>query len=151
MEDLIATWGLRVLVWLVAVLTAVMTWLVWSRMGAGKLRDLLQRAWLEVLDACREVFQTYVETLKEGKDPASPEGASLTHAEKAEAKRRAIAIFKANFGTKGLRRLAKIFGLDLERWIGSKIESAVNVLKVEGAAAGKSASSPTPVVPLPLP
>jgi len=95
------------------------------------------------------VFQTYVETLNAGKDPSSPGGTSLTADEKAEAKRRAVAIFKANFGKKGLARLAKIFGVDIERWIGSKVESAVNVLKVEGSAAGKSAAPP--VVPLPLP
>lgn len=151
MEDLIATWGLRILVWLVAGLTAAMTWLVWSRMAAGSLRDLLQRAWLEVVDAAREVFQTYVETLKAAKDPLSPGGTSLTAEEKAEAKRRAVAIFKANFGKKGLARLAKVFGVDIERWIGSKVESAVNVLKVEGSAAGKSAIASTAVVPLPLP
>ena len=137
MEDIFASWGPKIAAWTFAGLAMAMTWLVWNRLKAGTVRDLLMRAWTEVLDACREVFQTYVEALKAGKDPESPGGDSLTEAEKAEAKSRAIGIFKANFGKKGLGRLAKVLGVNLDAWLGSKIESAVNVLKVEGAAAGK--------------
>ena len=147
MEDLIVSWGPTVATLTFAGLAAAMTWLVFSRMAAGKVRDLLQRAWTEIIDAAREVFQTYVESLKASKDPLSEGGGSLTAAEKAEAKSRAIAIFKQNFGKKGLVRLGKIIGVDLENWIGSKVESAVNILKVEGSAAGKG----TAAVPSPLP
>lgn len=144
MEDFIASWGSKIAAWTFAALATAMTWLVWNRLKAGTVRDLLQRAWTEVLDACREVFQTYVEALKAGKDPTSPGGTSLTAEESAEAKNRAAAIFKANFGKKGLGRLAKILGVNLDAWLGSKIESAVNVLKVEGAAAGKGIPDPLP-------
>jgi hypothetical protein len=54
----------------------------------------------------------------------------LTNAEKAEAKRMAIKIAKANFGAKGLARLARAFGMDMDGWIGNKIEAVIAGNKV---------------------
>lgn len=131
MYEMIAEYGTQGLTWILLALGAVlMRWvlpLVQNLWAAG----VLTRAWTEVSAAVLEVGQTYVSALKAG-----AEDGKLTDAEKKDAKLQAIAIAKRNIGTKGLKSIAKIVGVDVEKWIGSKVETAVAATKPTGPAAG---------------
>lgn len=82
---------------------------------------LVTRALAEIGAAVREVGQTFVDNLK-----AAAVDGKLTKAEARVAKNKAIEVAKANIGRKGLTRLARILGIDdVEKWIGTQVESAV--------------------------
>ncbi|MFA6168485.1 MAG: hypothetical protein WC700_17810 [Gemmatimonadaceae bacterium] len=108
---------------------------------SGRLEGIVQRALREVGDAVREVYQVYVQALKDGRSDGK-----LTEAEKVQAKQMAIGIAKANIGQKGLARLLRILGIDaLDGWLGSKVETAIADAKTIGtAAAGGSSPRPLP-------
>jgi Sec-independent protein translocase protein TatA len=128
MEDLIysvLTHGDHVLFWVLAVVGAFVARLVLGQIKAGKIQQVVGRALREVGDAVMMVGKTYVEALK----AASADG-TLTDAEKAEAKARAIAAAKKNIGVDGLKALGRILGLgdgddSLTHWLETKVESAV--------------------------
>ncbi len=113
-----------------------------ARHWKGKPGEIIGRAISEVGDAIREVYQTYVGALKDGRADGK-----LTDAERATAKRMAIAIAKSNIGKKGLGRLMRVLGIDaLDDWLGSKVEAAIADAKVVGkAAAGGSTPRPLPL------
>jgi hypothetical protein len=146
MFELIANYGTYFSAVLVTALAALLGRYVWNKITIDGLRAIAQRAYAEVIDAVLEVWQTYVSELKE----AHADGV-LTDEEKAMAKHKAIAIAKSNLGTKGLRRLARALGfgdpVEVERWIGGKVETAVATLKGAGmmqspvAAAGGAATA----------
>jgi hypothetical protein len=87
------------------------------------------RALAEVGDAVLAVSQTYVDALK----AANADG-KLTDQEKAEAKAKALALIKQNLGPVGLRKLAKIIGVDVDGWLGTKLEAAVATLQTKSIA-----------------
>lgn len=116
------------------VATLIATYVI-ALIHSERVRKYVGRAWVEVRAAVSEVYQTYVSALKEG----AADG-KLTDDEKAEAKRRAIAIAKGNIGKKGLDRLMRILGLPsaadgLDGWLGTHVEAAVDLAKKEGKAA----------------
>ena len=137
MEDLIyqaLIHGDHVVAWVVAALAAFAIKYVLGRIGSERVRSYVERAAREVFNAVEEVWQTYVSALKE----ANSDG-KLTREEKFGARSKAIAIAKANLGKKGLARLVRILGIDpsdLDGWLGTKVESSVNALKLAGKAAG---------------
>lgn len=137
MADLFATYGPDALVWAFAALGALLTKFVFNKMRTGYLADVAQRAWLEVQGAVLEVAQTYSNGIKDG----SADG-TLTEAERAQAKANAIAIAKANIGPKGLARLGRVLGVNVDSWLASKTEQAVAVLKTPPAAAPLALPTP---------
>jgi len=143
-------WGLttgdRLWTYLGALLLAALIGLA-GKYLVGTAKDIVQRAIREVGDAVREVYQVYVQALKDGRADGT-----LTEAEKIHAKQMAIDIAKANLGSKGLKRLLRILGLGddaLDKWLGTKVEAAVADAKVIGKAAAGGAT-PRPL-PLPAP
>ncbi len=89
-------------------------------------RAIVLRALQEVGAAVFEVAQTFVSNLK----LAAVDG-KLTKNEVGEAKRRALELAKSNIGVKGLKRLAKVLGIeDIEAWLGNKIESSIASAKL---------------------
>jgi hypothetical protein len=114
-------WGLT------AALTFVAGKLLTRWMKAGYLRDTLTRLMFEMKAAVLEVHQVYVSEISRGRADGT-----LTPEEKAEAKNRAMAVLKANIGKKGLARLAKVLGIEidaLDGWLGNKVEATVAELK----------------------
>lgn len=160
MIDIISEYGDKIGAALVALVGVLGSRYVWGRISLAWARTLAQRAYGELTDAVLEVWQTYVSELTKGRADGT-----LTADEKAEAKRRAIAIAKANLGPKGLARLARalgfgsLFGGDpakADGWLGSKVETAVATLKRAGymtkglapsaALASSSSAAPSPAV-----
>ncbi len=127
--NLIVTYGPPVLAWVLAALGTLLSTYGVARLRAGYLRDLVARAWFEIQGAVLEVSQTFVDAIK----AASKDG-TLTEEEKAVA--------KANIGRKGLARLARVLGVDIESWLASKTEQAVKL---------QAAATRAFVVPAPLP
>lgn len=127
MKDLLywaLTHGDKFLFWALVFVGGLVSTLILKQIKAGTVRDIVSRALTEVGDAVLAVTQTYVEALKK----ASADG-TLTDAEKAEAKRLAIETVKKNLGPEGLAKLAKIIGVDIDGWLGTKIEAAVGASK----------------------
>lgn len=140
MESIFATYGPDVVAWVLAALGAVITWLV-ARLGASAwAASVIQRAWVEVQGAVAEVSQTYADAIK-----AARADGSLTDMERAAAKAQAIAIAKENLGEKGLRRLGRVLGVDVDRWLASKTEQAVKVMKGAAPPVPLSAADAPPV------
>ena len=120
----------EILQWVATTLGAVLTGalLLLSRWVASKtsvslLQDAATRLGLACRTAVAEVQQTYVDALKE----ASADG-KLTAEERKAAKDKALVTAKALLGVKGLRLLAKAFGLvngGLESMLASSIEATV--------------------------
>jgi hypothetical protein len=120
----VLSWGDKVLSWVLALLGTLLSTYVIKKYLSGSVRDLLLRAWAEVIDAVIEVKQTYTDSLK----TAAADG-RLTTAESEEAKHRAVQIAKSNLGAKGLARLARVIGVDVDRWLSTKVESTLAKIK----------------------
>lgn len=138
MYELIAEYGTTALGWILSGLGLLLAKFVWHRIGNEKVRGILERAWLEVKAAVKEVGQTYVEEVRR----AMADG-KLTEREKRIAKEEAVKIAKSNIGPKGLKALARALGLEsVEAWLSNKVEAAVSdekkAAKAAGAAAGPS-------------
>ena len=144
LQSIFITHSDTILHWAISLLTLLFAWGVRGRMKAGYVHDVLERAFSEVIASAREVYQTYVAALKD----ANADGI-ITPAEAAEARARAWRIFANNIGTKGMTKLAKVLGVDVESWFGHKLEAAVHLLKTEGKATAPAAR--TAGVPAPLP
>jgi len=156
-KEIIINFGTPLATLAIAILSAVLSRFVWSRISADWARRLLQAAYAEIADAVLIVWQTYVEELKE----KSADG-KLTEAERAEAKDRAIDIVLRNLGETGLKRLARVLGFEdsgnvtaidhTVAWLEDKTEAAVASLKsagvlMAGARKGTVAQS-APVPPV---
>jgi len=120
----VLSWGDKVLSWVLALLGTLLSTYVIRKYLSGSVRDILSRALAEVVDAVMEVKQTYADGLKAG-----AEDGKLTREEAAEAKARALAVVKSNVGAKGLARLARVIGVDVDRWLGTKVESTLANIK----------------------
>ena len=121
MSAIIISYGIMALVAVLSVLGLVLTRYVLSAISNNWLRGATARLWDAVHDAVLEVGNTYVDALKD-----AGEDGEWTKTEKDEALARAIVIAKSNFGWKALAELAKVLGIeDVDKWIGSKVETAV--------------------------
>jgi hypothetical protein len=120
MSELVITYGDKATQLAFVVINALLVRFIFSMIDSTIIRRYVDALWDEIRAAVLEVEQTYVSALK----LANGDGV-LTNAEKAEAKRMAIKIAKANFGAKGLARLARAFGMDMDGWIGNKIEAVI--------------------------
>lgn len=116
--------GNDVIVWLAVALVGLISRYVVAKIGSETVRKYVGRALDEVYDAVGEVYQTFVSEIKKGRADGQ-----LTDEEKAEAKAKAIAIAKSNIGAKGLARLGRILGVDIDDWLGTKVEASVAKLK----------------------
>lgn len=125
--------GDKFLMWALVFVGGLAASLILKMLKDGTAKQIVERALTEVGHAVLAVAQTYVSAIKE----ASADGI-LTAQEKAEAKAKAIALAKQNIGKEGLLKLAKILGVDLDGWLGTKIEAAVATLK---ASTGKVLST----------
>lgn len=124
-----------VLTWLLAKLGQFINAKVKNEYLAGTLVRLKDA----VHAAVSEVSQSYVDGLKAGRSPNSADGSKLTHEEKQAAKKKAVDAAKSYLGKKGLKELAKVFGLKadaaLDEFLGGQVEKAVrdsSPLKEEG-------------------
>lgn len=124
MVETIAAYGPQVLAWVLAALGSLLATHVFLRIKEGYVRDVLQRAWIEVQGAVTEVSQVYADAIKRAR-----EDGQLTQNEKAAAKTMAMDVAKANIGVKGLARLARVIGIPIDQWLASKTEQAVAQLK----------------------
>lgn len=122
--QLVAEYGMSVLTWVLTLLSGLLARWVWVQITNSYVRGVLERTWVEVQAAVREVGQTYTDVLRQGN-----EDGVLTPEERAEARTQAIAIIKSNLGRKGLKRLMRIVGGDLDQWLGTQVESAVRLEK----------------------
>lgn len=123
-----------VIMWVGAALLGLLGKYVIAKIGNENIRNYVGRAVLEVSDAVKETYQTYVSALK----AANADG-KLSEEEQDAAFKMALDIAKSNLGAKGLERLGRIlgFGTDaeaLDSWLGTKVESAVASLKSEVAS-----------------
>lgn len=127
MQDLVfwvLTHGDKFLFWALTFAGGLLATLILKQLREGTAKTIVSRALTEVGDAVLAVSQTYVSALK-----AAAADGKLTAEEKAEAKAKAIAIVKQNLGMAGLKKLAKILGVDVDGWLGNKIEAAVGAAK----------------------
>jgi hypothetical protein len=123
--------GDSVIVWVATLVVGLIGKYVLAKIGNETVKKYVGRALDEVYDATGEIHQTYVKALKE----ANADG-KLTAEEKAEAKRMALDVAKANIGSKGLARLGRILGIDsVDDWLDTKVEASV--AKLNGVAVPK--------------
>lgn len=130
MNELIADYGLTVIGLVFMGLGIVATKFLYGKDKDSKRNGYIRNALIETEAAVEEVFQVYVREAKKGRADGS-----WTEEEKALAKAKALDIAKSNIGTKGLKRLAKVF--DVEHWIGNKIEAFVGEKKRLGELAAQ--------------
>ena len=112
----------------------VLAWWGTSKFAEGSIvREAVLRASVAVRQAVGEVKQTYVDAIKQGTAPDSPGGRSLTEGERKHALDMCLARAKSLLGLRGLKILAKAFGIfsggeggsSLENWLTSEIEATV--------------------------
>ena len=138
MYSLIAEYGSTAISLLFTALAAVVANKLLALIESKTIREHVARLATEVFSAVREVGDGYVADIKRYSDDGK-----LTKEEKAMAKATAIRIAKANFGSKGIKRLARIF--DVEEWLGNKVEAFVGDEKRLGKPrAGKLFRLPPP-------
>ena len=131
MYSLIAEYGDKAIAYVLAALLALLVNKLLALIEGKTIRELAGRFASEAFAAVREVGDGYVADLKHYNDDGK-----LTDDEKKQAKATAIRIAKANFGPKGIKRLARVF--DIEKWIGNKIEAFVGDEKRLGKSAPPS-------------
>lgn len=119
--------SLKVLMWLLGAVGTFLVAKVLSKVGSAYLRDTLMRLGAEIRAAVLECHQVYVDAIKKGR-----EDGKLTPEEAAEAKRKTVEAIKSNLGTKGLKRLMRVLGIDeagIDKYLGSHVEAHVAELK----------------------
>ncbi len=129
MQDLffwVLAHGDKFLMWALVFIGGLVSMVILKQLKSGTVRDIVSRALTEVGDAVLAVTQTYVDEIK----LASADG-KLTDEEKAHAKAKAVALIKSNIGLEGIKKLARIIGVDVDGWLGTKVEAAVAVLKAK--------------------
>lgn len=105
-----------------------------KRTGNEQAAAVTERALLEVSGAVAEVGQCYVDELRK----ADADGI-ITADEAKEARRKAVAIAKANLGPAGVQRLVRALGIDaadVDRWLGTHVEAAVRAEAAPETPAG---------------
>ena len=121
MYELIISYGHAAVVAIISVLSIVLTRYVFGAIKRVWLRDALERLWVEAKKTVISVEQVYVKALKEGRADGK-----LTAEERARAKLRALAELKSNYGMKGIRKLARVLGIDdIDGWLGRTVEAAL--------------------------
>lgn len=121
--------GDSVIAWVGAFLLAALVKFVAGKITNETASKYVSRALNEVGAAVADVWQTYVQALKEAN-----EDGKLTGAEKTEAKLKAVKKAKALIGKEGLARLGRVLGTDaLDGWLGNKIEAEIDARKSLGA------------------
>jgi len=119
-----AEYGVQALSWVLVALGGLLAKYLWNKIKSDWARGVVSRAYEEIKGAVMEVAQSYADDIK-----AKNADGKLTQEERDEAKELALKIAKENIGTKGLKRLARILGLDsIEQWIANKTEAAVRSL-----------------------
>jgi hypothetical protein len=132
MENLIIDHGVSALTSILLVIGIVLSRWAFPLVKNAWANGVLHRAWIEVQTAVLDVAQTYTDALKEHNADGK-----LTTDEKAEAQLRAKNKAKELIGKKGLAALARIVGVDVEKWLTGKVEAAVKIskpIKAAGAA-----------------
>ncbi len=114
------------MVWLAAMLLASVRMYVAKHVRSKTARELIGRALDEVADAVAATYSRFVEGAKAG-----AKDGKLTSKEAGAAFDMAVAEARSNIGTKGLKRLTKILGVDIDGWLGSKVEASVPAIKKE--------------------
>lgn len=130
MATILVNGGDVAVTWLLVFLFGSLSALVLKTISNTTVQAILVRATEEVKDAVLEVEQTYVKALK----AANADG-KLTDEEKKAAMDKAIAIAKSNIGMKGLKRLARVVGIDaVTSWLETKAEATVATIKKPAVA-----------------
>lgn len=148
--DLLINHGDKALTWVLALLALAATWAI-RRVGASKeVLDVLRSVGTKARDVVMEVYQTYVEALKEGRRDGT-----LTDDEKREAMRRAKAKLLERLTWREAALLAgglvaRLLGSSswsskLERLVEGHLETAIAESKYAARAAG-GAKPEAPVV-----
>ena len=134
--------GNSVIAWVAAAVLGLIGKYIVSKIENENVRKYVGRALDEVADAVAEVYQTFVNELKAGNADGK-----LTAEEKVVARKMAIDTAKSNIGTKGLKRLAKVAGIDaLDEWLGTKVEATVKMAKAaESKEAVSGSGTPGPL------
>jgi len=150
MFDTVVGYGDKLVVWLAGLLLAAITAWVVKSIKSKTARELVSRALDEVVDAVQAVYQRFVSGMK-AEGTFSRDAAKLAF-------EMAMREAKSNIGAQGLRRLARIVGVDVDRWLGTKVESAVAEVKKSipkalvsspiDTAGGAGAGDPPPPSPL---
>lgn len=110
------------------------------------LRDLLFRGGVAAEHVVLDVERTHVEKVKEGKDPNSPGGVTLTPEEARGARRAALEKLLEILGGKGLLLLGWILGVSkgtIETILGTVTEAGVHKLGMAQAAVKNGAAKAT--------
>lgn len=105
---------------LLGVLVAYATRFLQKKIHNDYADGVVGRALAELEASVKAVGQTYVSSIK----AASADGV-LTPEEKRIARDMAIAKAKENIGPEGLRKLARILGVDLDKWLETHLEKHV--------------------------
>jgi hypothetical protein len=94
-----------------------------DKIKSTRVRDMVAAAGQELRAVITEVDNTYVKSLKD----AGQDG-KWTETEMVEAKRRAVAKFKENWGTTGIKRMTKVLGIggSVDSWLGTQVEAMVS-------------------------
>ena len=122
---LFGDYGPKVLAWVLVALGGLIGTHLLSTMKNQKIAGILGRAYDAVRTAVLEVAQTYADEIKKG----SADG-KLTPEERVMAKRAAIDKAKSYLGSKGVKQLAKVIGLDVDNWFGGAVERTVKETKL---------------------
>lgn len=129
-QDILANGGDKVLYWISATLLGLISWLVKNKIKNDSVKTFLGRVFEEVRDTVLAVEQTYVSALRD----ANADG-KLTKEERAEAKRLALATIRSNLGVKGIKKLAKLVGVDVDKWLDTRMEATLADMKSSGTVA----------------
>lgn len=127
MSELLAEWGPRAVLFLFSGVAMLLTRYVYGLLKSEYVKRVISRALNEIQAAVMEVAQTYSDAIKKGRDDGK-----LTEEEKAKARSLAMTIARENIGLKGIRRLVRIFAgdrIDIDKWLGNKVEASVKALK----------------------
>ncbi len=141
--SVVANYGAPALAWALTALAALLVGKVFSKIKNDFARGVIERATTEVFDVVKAVFQSYVDGIKRGNADGK-----LTDEEKDQARKLAWEQFASNLGPKGLERLGRVLGLNLEgvaKWFASKTETAIAVEKEKAISGPLAMRSPTPL------
>lgn len=124
LQSFLENGGAKVLLWLASALLSYLTLLVRAKIKNDNARTFLLRVFDEVDDAVRSVTQTHAAGWR------TPEGKLDTEAQ-TKAKNLAMSTVRSNLGPKNLAKLKKTVGVDVDKWLSTRIEATVHDHKLK--------------------
>lgn len=119
LKEFLENGGAKLAAWLASALLGYLALLVRARIKNDNVRGFMLRVFDEIEDAVRSVEQTTASSARD-------ENGKLAADDQVKAKNLALSTVRSNLGPQNLKRLQKVTGVEVNKWLDTRIEATVH-------------------------